>query len=89
MLRWAYERTTDDIVNNVVIFFKRGLNPFEQNKLEMGLNAEQIDRWLLDFYIFVHHKHRDKHVRIITYISLLLVAMIVCAVLLKLSITLK
>lgn len=55
----------------------------------MGLNAEQIDRWLLDFYVFVHHKHGDKHVRIITYISALLVAMIMAVVFVKLSMPLK
>ena len=50
----------------------------------MGLNSEQIDRWLLDFYVFVHHKHGDKHVRIATYISAVLVAMIICVVIAKL-----
>ncbi len=52
----------------------------------MGLNAEQIDRWLLSFYLYVHHNaNRDKHLKPILYTFAALFVLLVFTVLLKIS----
>jgi hypothetical protein len=56
------------------------MNTFKPN---MGLNSEQIDRWLLDFYVFVHHKHGNAPYKMLMYTSYTLIAMIVCVLLAK------